>query len=28
VIRVTGSDLDTVPRFRFDPRKDKILENA
>lgn len=28
VIRVTGGDLDNVPRFRFDPRKDKILENA
>ncbi len=25
VIRITGGDLDYVPRFRFDPRKDKIL---
>lgn len=24
VIRITGGDLDYVPRFRFDPRKDKI----
>lgn len=28
VIRITGGDLDTVPRFRFDPRKDKMLETA
>lgn len=28
VIRVTGTDLDTLPRFRFDPKKDKILESA
>jgi hypothetical protein len=28
VIRITGGDLDTVPRFRFDPRKDKILADA
>lgn len=28
VIRITGGDLDNVPRFRFDPRKDKILEEA
>ena len=28
VVRITGGDLDNVPRFRFDPRKDKILENA
>jgi hypothetical protein len=28
VIRVTGGDLDRVPRFRFDPRKDKILAEA
>ena len=25
VIRVTGTDLDVLPRFRFDPRKDKIV---
>ncbi|HSR56470.1 MAG TPA: hypothetical protein VLN73_09505 [Alphaproteobacteria bacterium] len=28
VIRVTGTDLDTLPRYRFDPKKDKILETA
>lgn len=28
VIRITGGDLDQVPRFRFDPRKDKILAEA
>mgnify|MGYP002633650345 CR=1 FL=1 len=28
VVRITGGDLDTVPRFRFDPRKDKILADA
>ena len=28
VIRVTGTDLDTLPRFRFDPRKDRILAEA
>ena len=28
VVRITGGDLDHVPRFRFDPRKDKILEEA
>jgi hypothetical protein len=28
VIRVTGCDLDKMPRFRFDPRKDKILTEA
>jgi predicted metal-dependent enzyme (double-stranded beta helix superfamily) len=28
VIRVTGTDLDYLPRFRFDPRKDRIVENA
>jgi len=25
VIRVTGTDLDHLPRFRFDPRKDEIV---
>ena len=25
VIRVTGTDLDKLPRFRFDPARDKIL---
>ena len=28
VIRVTGCDLDHMPRFRFDASKDKILEDA
>jgi len=28
VIRVTGTDLDTLPRYRFDSKKDKILETA
>ncbi len=28
VIRVTGTDLDQLPRFRFDPRKDKIVAHA
>ncbi len=28
VVRVTGGDLDVTPRFRFDPRKDKILADA
>jgi predicted metal-dependent enzyme (double-stranded beta helix superfamily) len=28
VIRVTGTDLDNMPRFRFDPRRDKILAKA
>jgi hypothetical protein len=28
VIRVTGTDLDDLPRYRFDASKDKILETA
>lgn len=28
VIRVTGTDLDKLPRYRFQPNKDKILERA
>jgi hypothetical protein len=28
VVRVTGTDLDAIPRFRFKPDKDKILERA
>lgn len=28
VIRVTGTDLDALPRYRFRPQKDKILERA
>ncbi len=28
VIRVTGTDLDHMPRYRFDASKDKILETA
>ena len=26
VIRVTGTDLDAIPRYRFRPKTDKILE--
>lgn len=28
VIRVTGTDLDVIPRYRFRPKQDKILEKA
>jgi predicted metal-dependent enzyme (double-stranded beta helix superfamily) len=28
VIRVTGTDLDHLPRFRFDPRRDRIVAHA
>ena len=28
VIRITGTDLDNLPRYRFQPKKDKILESA
>ena len=28
VIRVTGTDLDHLPRFRFDPRRDRIVEKV
>ena len=28
VIRVTGTDLDVIPRYRFRPRLDKILERV
>lgn len=28
VVRITGTDLDTIPRYAFRPRKDKILEKA
>lgn len=28
VIRITGTDLKHVPRFHFNPEKDRILENA
>ena len=28
VIRVTGTDLDAIPRYRFQPKTDKILERA
>ena len=28
VVRVTGTDLDNLPRYRFHPKKDKILERA
>jgi hypothetical protein len=28
VIRITGTDLDRIPRYRFDPAKDRIVEPA
>jgi hypothetical protein len=28
VIRVTGTDLDAIPRYRFSAKTDKILENV
>jgi predicted metal-dependent enzyme (double-stranded beta helix superfamily) len=28
VIRVTGTDLDAIPRYRFSPKRDKILEKS
>lgn len=28
VIRITGTDLDTLPRYRFEPERDKILADA
>ena len=28
VIRVTGTDLDAIPRFRFRPKTDKIIPNG
>jgi len=28
VIRVTGTDLDAIPRYRFRPQRDRILEKA
>ena len=28
VIRVTGTDLDAIPRYRFRPKTDKIVEQA
>jgi hypothetical protein len=28
VIRVTGTDLDAIPRYRFRPKTDKIVEHA
>ena len=28
VVRVTGTDLDNLPRYRFHPKKDRILERA
>jgi hypothetical protein len=28
VIRVTGTDLDALPRYRFSKRRDKILEGV
>ena len=28
VVRITGTDLDHLPRYRFHPKKDRILEKA
>jgi hypothetical protein len=28
VVRVTGTDLDAIPRYRFKPERDRILEKA
>lgn len=28
VIRITGTDLDTIPRFSFDANKDRVVESA
>jgi hypothetical protein len=28
VVRITGTDLDTIPRYHFRSSKDKIVENA
>ena len=28
VIRVTGTDLDAIPRYRFRPKTDKIVEKV
>ncbi|MGY9004842.1 MAG: hypothetical protein ACKVJQ_01895 [Alphaproteobacteria bacterium] len=28
VIRITGCDMDHMPRYRFDPKKDKLLADA
>jgi hypothetical protein len=28
VIRITGTDLDRIPRYHFDPAKDRIVEPA
>jgi hypothetical protein len=28
VIRVTGTDLDNLPRYRFRPKMDKIVEHV
>lgn len=28
VVRITGGDLDVLPRYRFDPRRDKVLAEA
>jgi hypothetical protein len=27
-VRVTGTDLDNLSRYRFHPKKDRILERA
>ena len=28
VIRITGTDLDAIPRYRFRPKMDKVLEGV
>jgi hypothetical protein len=28
VIRVTGTDVDAIPRFRFKPERDRIVERV
>jgi hypothetical protein len=28
VIRVTGTDLDAIPRYRFHAKTDRIVENV
>jgi hypothetical protein len=28
VIRVTGTDVDAIPRFRFKPERDRLVEKV
>jgi hypothetical protein len=28
VIRMTGTDLDRLPRFRFNPQRDRMIQHA